>query len=76
MKGRVFWMTDPEADAIKSPFVRQPHYNDLENRIRDLEAALREIGRGDCICSRAQEAKAALSGARTADEANDSTKGD
>jgi hypothetical protein len=45
VKGRVFWMTDPEADAIKSPFVRQPHYNDLENRIRDLEAELAATNR-------------------------------
>ena len=40
---RVFWMTDPEGGAVKSPFVRQPHYNDLENRIRALEAALRDL---------------------------------
>lgn len=33
MSVRVFWMTDPEADAIESPFVRQSDYNDLENRL-------------------------------------------
>jgi hypothetical protein len=36
-------MTDPEADAIKSPFVRQPHYNDLENRIAKLESSVRGL---------------------------------
>lgn len=43
MKGRVFWMQDPEADAIKSPFVRQPHYNDLENRCAALEGIAAEL---------------------------------
>lgn len=43
MKVPVFWMFDPESDSIKSPFVRQPHYNDLENRIREMEAALKRI---------------------------------
>lgn len=28
---RVYWMTDPEADAIESPFVRQQDYEDLKN---------------------------------------------
>jgi len=39
----VYWMTDPEADAIKSPFVRQPYYNDLENRIAKLESLVRGL---------------------------------
>jgi hypothetical protein len=38
---KVFWMRDPERQEIESPFVRQPRYNDLENRIAQLEAALR-----------------------------------
>lgn len=43
MKGQVFWMVDPEADAITSPFVRQPHYADLEARIRRIETVVRKL---------------------------------
>lgn len=66
-------MTDPEAGAITSPFVRQPHYNDLENRIRDLEAAIAtwcHDGRMQSFEDRERiraEMQAALSGARTAE---------
>jgi hypothetical protein len=40
---RVFWMPDPEGGAIKSPFVRQPAYSLLQDRVRELKAALRKI---------------------------------
>lgn len=41
MSAPVFWMTDPEADAFTSPFVRQPAYTRFEERVRELEKALR-----------------------------------
>ena len=40
MSAPVYWLVDPEADAITSPFVRQPHYNDLESRVKVLEDAI------------------------------------
>lgn len=43
MSAKVFWMRDPERQETESPFVRQPHYNDLENRIAQLEAALGKL---------------------------------
>ena len=52
MNVKVFWMRDPERQETESPFVRQPHYNDLENRIRTLEAALRRIADLDAVTGR------------------------
>lgn len=52
MKAPVFWLPDPEYPrGPMSPFVRQPRYNDLENRIRDLEAALLRYGQHEKGCA-------------------------
>lgn len=45
VKVPVFWMPDPEAHTIKSPFVRQPAYHDLENRVAQLEDSLEKYQR-------------------------------
>jgi len=38
-------MWDPQAEAIKSPFVRQPHYNDLLADLMECEPHLRTLAR-------------------------------
>ena len=40
---RVYWMTDPEADAIQSPFVRQPAYADLAAELAETQRQLKLV---------------------------------
>jgi hypothetical protein len=40
VESRVFWLPDPEAPGVSSPFVRQPRYHDLQVEVKELREAM------------------------------------